>query len=719
MSSGATTRSLPSTIRRGLARLRWARTVWVGIDALAALAVAAVVFVAVSLPLDRLLRLDQPQRAVVLALAAGAMAVVAWRRLVRPLTRGLPDDVLARAVEATRRDLGESLLAAVQFARMADPTVAGYSPAMIRATVDLGRRRAAGVDFARALDRPRLHRNLLLLLSAAAVLTAAAGLFPSTMHLWWQRNVLLASVAWPQQTHLLIIGAADGALVHPRGDDLAVEARADPDGVVPSVVTLDHRQAGGTAGSETMVLVGADRFRTVFPNVLEPFRLRVRGGDDVTPWHEVRLVERPVVEDLTLRYTPPAYVGAGPHDLPKNVGSYPVLVGSTVEVRGTASKPLARASLSVGEAPPVDLERFGDQGFRAVLSGPGLRTGVYALSLTDQTGLASRMPARFSLRVTPDRPPVVRARLEGIGDLIVPQAVLPIHATLRDDYAVRKAELVCAASVEGEGEPRTVRQPFGGPDQTYDGKRIEAAHRQDCQPLGLPVGARLTLRVEATDNDTVAGPNVGTSRGFTLKVVTEDTLRAELLRREQEQRLEFERLLRDQRTLAENARALRAVLDDPDRPFAEDDTRLLATTEKRQRLVAGRCTAIADQFAQILAEVENNRLEAEQPVRDRLAGKIIEPLRRLARRDVLQAADHLDQAKKADAADPRRARLDEAVAAQQTVIATMRDVLQNMVKWEGYQEAVTLLREVLRAQKNISQKTIEEQQRRIRSIFDE
>jgi hypothetical protein len=49
----------------------------------------------------------------------------------------------------------------------------------------------------------------------------------------------------------------------------------------------------------------------------------------------------------------------------------------------------------------------------------------------------------------------------------------------------------------------------------------------------------------------------------------------------------------------------------------------------------------------------------------------------------------------------------------------MRDILQNMVKWEGYQEAVSLLREVLRAQKNVSQETIEEQQRRIRSIFDD
>ena len=721
MSSDATTRRLPPAIRRGLSRLRWARAAWVTVDALAATAAGAAVFVAISLPLDRLLRLDEPQRAVVLALAAGALAVLAWRRLVRPLARGLPDDSLARAVEARRRDLGESLLAAVQLARMEDPTAVGYSPAMVRATIDLGRRRAAGIDFTQALDRPRLHRNLLLILAAAGLLTAAGIVFPHTMHLWWQRNVLLADVAWPQQTHLTIVGAEGRTLVHPRGDDLAVEVRADPDGVVPSVVTLDHRGPDGTAGSETMVLVGDDRFRTVFPNVLDPFRLRVRGGDAVTPWHEVRLVDRPVVEDLTLRSAPPAYVGAEPHDLPKNVASYPILAGSTVEVRGTASKALARARLSVGEGLGTDLDRVGEQGFRAVLAGSDLASGVYAVSLTDATGLASRRPARFSLRVVPDRPPTVRASLNGIGDLILPRAVLPLAATLRDDYAVRKAELVCATAVEGSEEPQTARVPFGDAGTAYGEKEVEAAHRQDCRPLDLPVGARLTLRVEATDNDAVTGPKVGASRAFTLKVVTEDDLRADLLRREQEQRLECERLIRNQRTLVENARALRAGLDDPARPFDDEAVRLLATTEKRQRLVAHRCTAIAEPLAQVLAEVENNRLESDpQVARDRLHGRIIQPLRRLARQEVVAAADALDRAKNTgDDAAACKARLDEAVAAQRQVLATLSNVLQSMVKWEGYQEAVSLLREVLRAQKNVNQETVEEYERRIRSIFDE
>ena len=722
MRLAVTRADIPAGIRRQLARLRWARVAWVAVDTLAAVCVAVTVFVAGSLLLDRTFRFDAAQRAVVLGMAVVAMALAAWRRLIRPLGRSLSDEALARVVEARHGCLGESLLAAVQFSRMANPEAVGYSPAMVQAAVDLGLRQAAGVDFLQALNRRRRNRNLLAAAGAIAVLAVAGFVAPGTMGLWLQRNVLLADVAWPQDTHLEVVGARDGAIVCPRGDDLAVRVHADPDGVVPSVVVVDYRQAGGASGSETMVLVGNDAFRTVFRNVLDPFRLRARGGDAVTPWHDVRLVQRPGVQDLAFIYTPPSYVGQEPHALPKNVGSYPVLEGSRVEVVGTAGKDLARARLSFAKAAPADMDLDGARGFRTVLSGDRLRSGVYAVWLEDTTGLASKQPARFSLRVNPDRRPTVNARLEGIGDLVVPDAVVPIRATMRDDYAIRKAELVCKVLVEEQGETAARRYAFGGPDLPYGDKQIEAVHRQECGPLDLPVGARLTLGVEAADNDTVSGPKVGASGVFSLKVVTEDELRAELLRREQEQRLEFERLLRDQRKLAENARTLQAVLDAPARTFADEDGRLLATTEKRQRLVGGRCTAVADQMTRILAEVENNRLEQEQkPLRDRLAGKIIEPLRLLARRNVLMAADHLDQARKAEADAPgdRRAALADAIAEQDRIVAAMRDVLRNMVKWEGYQEAVTLLREVLRTQKGVSEKTLKAYQERIRSIFDE
>jgi hypothetical protein len=425
--------------------------------------------------------------------------------------------------------------------------------------------------------------------------------------------------------------------------------------------------------------------------------------------------------------------------------AYPVLAGSAVEVAGRASKDLARAGLARDGAALGDLELTGPRSFRTTLSGQALKGGAYAIALKDSGGLASRQPARFSLKVVPDRQPVVRAHLEGIGDLITPEAVVPLACKMNDDYAVQGAEIVYTKVVEEGQEPPPERMPLAGGSDRFGRRDVEVLHRLEAAPLALAAGSRLVFRVEARDNDTVSGPKVGTSGVFSLKVVTADELRAELLRREQEQRMEFERLLRDQQGLLEDSRATLAGLEAAARALPEPSRAIIGAAEKRQRLVAGRLTALADQFARILDEVENNRLEDDMaPIRARLQDRIIEPQREMARRGVVRAADLLDAARKpapapdaarpggaADAptpgAGPREALLGESPCAtlaaaadeQQQLLAAMREVLKNMVKWEGYQEAVTLLREVLKAQKQVSEETLKEYQRRIRAIFED
>ena len=723
--------SCPAAIAAKLAALRRAVRLWLALDGAAVLAAAFVLLAALSLGVDRYLRMDATQRALSLLLGLAALGFIAWRRLARPLMRPLEDAALGILVEARRPQLGERLISAIEFAQAGGPAATDSSPALVQAAIEAGVQAAGEFDFAEALDARRRRLNALALALAAGIFATAWAAMPGTMRLWFQRNILLLSRSWPQATHLAILGAQDGVLVCPRGDDLTVEVQADPNGVVPSVVMLRFRQPGGAAGSEPMAVVGQNTFSTTFRNVLEPFRFYVWGGDAETPWCHVRLVERPVVESLTLVCTPPAYVGKGPHPLPSDVGSYPVLAGSSLEVRGVASKPLASAELAFGKAKPIPMKppagsepAGGWREFRATLAGETLQSGTYAIGLTDRDGLGSRQPARFALKVVPDQKPIVRARLEGIGDMVTPRAVVPVHARMSDDYAVVAAELVAVASAEGDKEPVTRRIPFGERQDAYGQQQAALAHRLELAPLGLSPGTHLTLHIEARDNDSVSGPKLGLSGTFSLRVVTEDELRNELLRREQEQRLEFERILADQQKLLENSRALEATLK-RDPALAAKDRELLASSERLQRLIGGRMLAIAAQFTQILAEVENNRLESDpQVARTRLGGRIIEPLELLARRGVLQAADLLDGARKAlPTADGQPkgeclAALADAAKEQDELVKSMREILKNMVKWEGYQEALNLLREVLKAQRIVNEETIKEYQRRIQKIFE-
>jgi hypothetical protein len=255
-------------------------------------------------------------------------------------------------------------------------------------------------------------------------------------------------------------------------------------------------------------------------------------------------------------------------------------------------------------------------------------------------------------------------------------------------------------------------------DQAMPAARVAPfAHRWSVQPLGLPIDSQLTFVIEATDNDTVGGPKAGQSPAFSLKVVNDQELREQLLRREQEQRMEFERLLRDQQQLLVETRAMLATSEGALDAAARQQ---LGDLEKKQRLISGRTGAIGEQFSQILAETLNNQLEtAGSAAQVRLQKRIVEPLNELAGAPIALAADLLNQTRKPTLSGAeRKGALEQTAGQQERVIEAMGTVLKNMVRLEGFQEAINILREIRRAQQDVKQQTDREHTKRIEDIFN-
>ena len=245
------------------------------------------------------------------------------------------------------------------------------------------------------------------------------------------------------------------------------------------------------------------------------------------------------------------------------------------------------------------------------------------------------------------------------------------------------------------------------------------AHELRCDS-----GGALSLCIEAADSDVISGPNVGISDSFTFRVVTPDDLRDHLLRREQELRLEFERTLRDQRTLLEDSRALlaaqRRAADTPraaGEPLASGKAALVKTNERKQRLLRERCRGVATRFSGILDEARNNRIDEDGALSRRIGAGIVSPLQATSDGAVVRAADALDTALRVGV-DPLKA-LDQVVVVQRRAVTEMEAVLRNMMKWESYEEAVRLLREVLNAQRRVHGQTRSKIEGRIRDIFEE
>src|SRR5436190_4890061 len=712
-------------VRARLTRLRHQMAAWFWVEGLARVLWLMLAIGAADSALDWLFRMDRPQRAVMLALMLAAGAWAGHRWLVQPLPATTSDDALALQIEAANRSLGQSLVTALQLARVADGPSPGSSPMLVRQAIVSGVQRSQEVSFAHVLDRPRSARNALWLLAASFLLglVFVGILVAAPLQTWFSRNILLTNATWPQNTYLVVerVGK-DGRVVFPRGDDWTQVVSVTADSrVVPDAIYLDFRRSRGRA-PVTMKKTSERRFEATFVSVIESFEFRARGGDAVTEWFRAELVDPPALTELKLVVTPPSYTGGQPEELAPGRGPYYVLKGSSLSIAATANKQLVRAELLIdgkrrrlGFADALRFEHIGGE-----IESAELVPGQYTIELEDTLGLTSRRPTTFGLRTRVDREPRVRVRLIGISGMVLPRAKIPFGCRLADDFGLTSAAISYRwkgddpVQPEGQGslELDQVGQASSPPEAAFD-DAIELA------PLNIPTGSGLSLRFEAADNDDISGPNVGRSSEFLVRIVTEEELRTDLLRREKEQRQEFERLIKNQDDLVTDSRTLAAAIKSQSDLTAENKDQL-AQYLKRQKLVGQSTAAIGERLAAVVIEVQNNRLEEEGGrLQTRLIKEIVEPMQAVAEELIPLAAAALEKTRRqAGSAMNRDAALGEAIAHQAEAAARMKEILDRMVKSEGFQEAVNLLYEIQKAQTEVNDQTNKARQERIRRILE-
>lgn len=643
-------------------------------------------------------------RAVMLGLIIGGSLVVLWRRVAAPLRRRVSTSDVANLIERRYPQLSSILISAVRFSAGETGPADSNSPALVASVIRRAGPIVESLDFNAVVDSHRARRAGFFLLSALMLVTVAALAMPEVMGLWLTRNVLLQEVEWPKRTRLVV--DLDGEeLVGARGDDLIVEAHAI--GVQPREVRITFETESGKRGREVMVTVGRQgsyRYRYTFRSAQEDFTFYLEGGDDRTDVFHARLLDRPHVTMTEMHVTPPAYTQLKPYTLGDGQRSAQVLPGANVEIRVETNKPVTMATLMAGR--DVVAEAIHEED-RLIVTVSPRETHTYHFALIDEVNLENRRPVRFSLRVISDDSPRVRLKLVDVGDMITPQAILPIEVEFADTYGLATADLVYRVSREGAGDSLIELSGFRAGMKSFS-----TSVSWPVSAEALAAGEMLTLLARASDFDSVSGPNDAQSPETTLRVVTKEELLAELARREQEYRMDFERLVDSQEQVRGD---LLTVLG----RFRERETYEalpadLTPIERRQRNVAGSVNVIRQQFEQILAELRVNQLDTSDE-RERLGERIVKPLTQLAKRDLVVAADSIRRWSREASGDSAK----QIDPLQVALLSQMRVVLDSMIEWEGYQEVVGLLRDIIRLQQELRTETRKKLEDRAGDLFDD
>jgi hypothetical protein len=685
-------REMRDKVLAPLAAVRQRARLYIALAGVQELSVAIVGASLVQFFLDWWLKLPVSQRVVLSSALVLYWLAVIWQNLVAPLCRAMPNVLLAGLVDRANPALHDRMSTAVELAGEARP---GRSPELVRAVLAEACRDSERVDFKRILNHRAAARHAAELIALLVLATVSVRAFPNLAGPWLARNWLMQDVAWPQHTHLWPDGFdADGRRRMARGD--VIEISAGITGRVPDSAVLHWWTPSGRRGREEMSLVAETHLAASIGQLTEPVQFRITGGDERTRVFTIEAVERPRVMHTHARITPPEYTRLGPLEIEQQT-VLEILEGSTLEIDALLNKPVQRARFVAADESdaPCELSWDDQAAAQAIvrLRWPAPQSGIYRFELLDLDNLASRNPVSYTLKVAPDAPPAVKMDLAGVGEMVTPQAELPVTLSCEDTYGLSAVRLLVQTAELAE---RALTPPGFSPNmRKYSGQFVLAMAASGAAP-----GQSVRIRGEARDISP-GGSKCGTTPVATLRIVSPEDLRIELARRELGLRQEFERLISAQAGVKDGLERWLAAVGDGGAADATQGQRLTGLA-RTQAMHANRCLAVARGFEQILAEMRVNRV-ARPADEQRINQRLVSPLGRLAR-EAIPASGDVMAALREQVSPQLRA---DARAAQENILAQMREILKNMMEWEGYREAVALLESTIAAQTEVRTATLE------------
>ena len=388
----------------------------------------------------------------------------------------------------------------------------------------------------------------------------------------------------------------------------------------------------------------------------------------------------PLVTDLTLTLRFPAYMGEADLVTPGASGDITAPRGTEVLVSGRADRMVTGIAviLSAGaqESVSVGTVSAGREVQARFVVDAG---GSWRFRLEESPGSFELDPVAHKIVLRADQPPVAKLDAPD-SDLVVQlEDELPLSFSAEDDYGLTKIRV----AVKRQG---TAHEPWT--KDLLDVPSLRATQGSGTFKIadsGARPGDKLSIYIEAVDNDTISGGNVGRSQTRVLTVFS-----AAEHHREVQTRLE--ELV---------AKMVDSLGDELETPFvggvsADAQVRILAV----HKGIAARGTAMLDAFEQVLLALADDEM-TEPGVRRALANIRLELGRRLEQKTKAAEAVHADGLRDVPLGSWRRlADLQDAV-----IQRLEKDIvyIDDLIQQQRIAETKRLMADMKRAQEDIKQ----------------
>ena len=649
--------------------------------------------------------------AFIILFGLGALGLLIWY-IIRPMISKPSPETLALMVEKTNPDLKNRLIASLQLEKNLLANRENYSPALILKCIDDAEALSSAIDFKKSYRSNRVSRGLRLA-GITAILTLSIWLISPTLFKS-SFNVFshpLTEIPREITYELDVLPRTVDVL---KFDDLDVDAvlygsKLPKDAKIYWKVADEWRSDKIASHDEQAkfdefpfkgILTATDTswYRHEFKEIRHDFQYYVEAGERRSDIYQVRVVDKPRINNIKLTYHYPKYTGLAPVVIDENDGTVQALRGTTVKLESVLNKPVESGKIVFGDGSTGDMEIENE---KASTSFRVTDNGSYHLEVSDAIGHQNPDPIEYRIFVQEDNFPQIRVVKPGVNIDLDDYLAFDLGAALSDDYGFSRLVL----HYQVHYSPTEMKED--SIEFQFDKKKTEQLIEfyWDLSNQGLYPGSYVDYYFEVFDNDYVSGPKSTISRTYTARHPTIDEMFADIEGAREDMIQEMIETLQEELSIKEDISELHEDVQFQDELEWETQKDIERTKTDQQNLM-NRLEKMAEQFNQINEEAKNNDLLTLEMIQklaelQKLFDQIATPEMKEAMKKLQEAMENMDQQELEKALEEFEMSTEEMIKNIERSIAQLKkfQIEQKM------QAMVAMAEKLLENQKNANQRT--------------
>ncbi len=345
------------------------------------------------------------------------------------------------------------------------------------------------------------------------------------------------------------------------------------------------------------------RHHYTFKNLRSTVSYYFMSGKRRSSTHTIRVVHKPIVTNLKLTLTPPAYTGEPSEVIENSGGNIKALEGTKVVIEGVSNNMLRAARVAFDEEDPTPVTFKNDTFWFEFTA---LKDGSYTVLLEDTLHHKTDDPLVHTVEVFDDHPPSLDV-LEPSDNPELPRNYrVDMSFAASDDYGIQYAGVF---SRMGRVE-QFLETVIPLEDQTGK-KEVAKAFTWNLEEISFFPGDYIEFYIEVRDNNTVTGPGVARSRMFHLSAPTMAELYEKIRKEETERSSLFEEAIKEGEILKDRLEKLEREFIKTEK-FEWSQKKEIDKAVASQQSIEDKIEEIQKSLSESLQSMSDNRMTSQQ-----------------------------------------------------------------------------------------------------------